>query len=135
MTPDQIALVRDSFRRVPAEAAALFYGRLFDQAPELRPMFRGDMAEQGRKLLAMIAVAVNALDAPERLLPAVRVLGQRHAGYGVVPEHYRVVGAALLWTLREGLGDAFTPETEAAWTAAYVLLSETMIDAAAQRAA
>lgn len=133
MTPDQVSLVQQSFQQVKPiadQAAALFYGRLFETAPELRPLFKGDMTEQGRKLIATLAVVVNGLRAPEAILPAAQSLARRHVGYGVLPEHYAPVGAALLWTLEQGLGDGFTPEVETAWTAAYGLLSGVMIDAA-----
>lgn len=133
MTPDQVTLVQHSFQQVKPiadQAAALFYGRLFETAPELRPLFKGDMTEQGRKLIATLAVVVNGLRAPEAILPAAQSLARKHVGYGVQPEHYAPVGAALLWTLGQGLGDGFTAEVEAAWAAAYGLLSGVMIDAA-----
>ena len=138
MTPEQTRLVRESFALVSpiAETAAgLFYGRLFELDPALRPLFPTDVREQGRKLMQMIAVAVHELDAPERLLPAIQVLGRRHVGYGVRPEHYATVGAALLWTLQQGLGAAFTPEAEAAWAEAYELLATTMQQGALSEAA
>jgi hemoglobin-like flavoprotein len=93
-------------------------------------MFKGDLDEQKRKLMTALAFAVGGLNQPERMLPAVRQLGQRHMGYGVQPGHYETVGAALLWTLAQGLGEQFTPpEVEAAWTAAYQLLASTMQEA------
>ena len=133
MTPDEIARVQDSFAKVAPiadTAADLFYARLFETAPEVRPLFKGDMAEQGRKLMAMLAVVVNGLRDPAAIVPGAQRLAVRHAGYGVTPAHYAPVGAALLWTLEQGLGDAFDPETKAAWSAAYTLLSGIMIDAA-----
>jgi hemoglobin-like flavoprotein len=138
MTPEQTLLVQESFALVAPiadTAASLFYGRLFELDPALRPLFPGDLREQRRKLMQMIAVAVRELDAPERLLPAVRTLGRRHVGYGVRPEHYATVGAALLWTLKQGLGAAFTPEVEAAWAEAYGLLATTMQQGALSEAA
>ena len=135
MTPDQIHLVQKSFAMVAPiadQAAALFYDRLFTLDPALRPMFRGDISEQGKKLMATLAVAVNGLKRPEKIIPTVQHLGRKHAGYGVRPEHYAVVGEALLWTLDKGLGDAFTLETEEAWTAAYTLLATVMQEAAAE---
>jgi hemoglobin-like flavoprotein len=132
MNQQQIALVQDSWSRVEPiadTAAALFYGRLFEVAPEVRPMFRGDLAEQGRKLMLMLAVVVRGLDRLDRLVPGVQRLGRRHAGYGVRPEHYDAVGGALLWTLEQGLGDAFTPEVRDAWATAYGALATTMRDA------
>ena len=135
MTPDQIALVQTSFAHVVPiadTAATLFYGRLFALDPALRRMFPSDLGEQGRKLMTMLRVAVNGLSRLETIVPAVQALGRRHVGYGVTDDHYAVVGAALLWTLNQGLGDQFTPAVEAAWTEAYTLLAETMRAAARQ---
>lgn len=133
MTPDQIASVRDSFGKVAPiadQAAALFYGRLFEIAPETRALFKSDMAEQGRKLMATLAVVVRGLDDLPALMPAVSKLAERHAGYGVGAAHYAPVGAALLWTLEQGLGEGFTPAVKDAWTTAYGTLSGAMIVAA-----
>lgn len=133
MTPTEILLVQDSFRKVlpiSEQAAALFYARLFELDPSLRAMFRGEMSEQGRKLMTMIATAVSALTRLDTLVPVVRQLGTRHSSYGVREEHYATVGAALLWTLEKGLGPEFTPEVRAAWVKTYALLSTTMINAA-----
>lgn len=133
MTPDQIQLVQDSFSKVVPikdQAAELFYGRLFETAPEVRPLFKGDMKEQGAKLMATLAVVVKGLNNIEAVLPVAGDLAKRHVDYGVEPEHYPLVGSALLWTLGQGLGDGFTDEVEAAWTEAYGLLSGAMIAAA-----
>jgi hemoglobin-like flavoprotein len=133
VTERQKTLVQESFATIAPiadDAAALFYRRLFEIDPELRPMFRGDMAEQRKKLMQMITAAVKGLDRLEQLVPVVQDLGRRHAGYGVKVEHYRTVGEALLWTLEKGLGDAFTPEMKAAWAAVYGLLARTMQQAA-----
>jgi nitric oxide dioxygenase len=132
MSPTAIALVQDSFRKIVPiadQAAAIFYARLFDLDPELRPMFGGDMTEQGRKLMSMLATAVGSLTRLDQLLPVVRALGIRHNGYGVSEEHYATVGAALLWTLEKGLGPEFTPAVRDAWTNTYALLANTMIEA------
>ncbi|WP_454916578.1 globin family protein [Xanthobacter sediminis] len=137
MTPDQIELVRASFAKVAPikdTAAGLFYGRLFETAPQVKPLFKGDMGEQGRKLMATLAVVVNGLKDLDAILPAVKALAVKHVDYGVRPEHYALVGAALIWTLEQGLGDDFTPETRAAWLSAYTILSDTMIAAAHQPA-
>jgi hemoglobin-like flavoprotein len=129
MTPEQQTLIRDSFAKVapiaPA-AAAMFYDRLFTLDPSLRPLFRGDMTEQGRKLMAMIGTAVANLHRLDDIIPAVSDLGRRHAGYGVRVSHYATVAEALLWTLEQGLGADFTPATAKAWTACYLLLAEAM---------
>jgi nitric oxide dioxygenase len=130
MTPDQIKLVQDSFAKVApiSEAAAvLFYDRLFEIAPQVKPMFPADMTEQRKKLMATLAVVVNGLSNLESILPAASALAKRHVGYGAKPAHYPVVGAALLWTLEKGLGDAWTPDIAEAWTAAYGTLSGYMI--------
>ena len=129
MTPQQIALVRSSFAEVSPiadSAAKLFYSRLFELDPSLRPLFRNSLDAQGSKLMNMIAGAVCLLDQPEKLLPVVRNLGRRHTGYGVEDRHYETVGAALLWTLEKGLGAAFTPEVENAWIAVYGVLADNM---------
>lgn len=138
MTPRQIQLVKDSFAKVAPiapQAAELFYGRLFDIAPELKPLFKGDMAEQGRKLMATVGTVVAALDRLDDIVPMVAALGQRHAGYGVRDEHYGTVAEALLWTLGQGLGAEFTSEVKDAWTAAYTVLADTMKTAAKSAAA
>ena len=114
------------------QAAALFYGRLFELDPSLRPLFKGDMAEQGRKLMNMLATAAMGLDRLDGIVGEVQALGRRHVAYGVQDAHYDTVGAALLWTLEQGLGDAFTPQVKAAWAEAYTLLAGTMKQAAAE---
>src|SRR5215471_4091236 len=107
MTSRQIELVQESFQKVQAiarEAAQLFYDRLFAIDPALRPMFRGDLEEQGKKLMQVLATGVGALRRPEAILPALEELGRRHAAYGVTDDHYTTVATALLWTLEQGLG-------------------------------
>jgi nitric oxide dioxygenase len=130
MTPDQVKLVQDSFAKVvpiSEQAAVLFYDRLFEIAPSVKPMFPTDMTEQRKKLMATLAVVVNGLTNLESILPAASALAKRHVNYGAKPAHYPVVGAALLWTLEKGLGDAWTPDIAEAWTAAYGTLSGYMI--------
>jgi nitric oxide dioxygenase len=130
MTPDQIDLVQTSFGKVApiAEpAAALFYGRLFEIAPEVRALFKGDMKEQGRKLMATLAFVVGGLKDLDAVLPAARALAVRHTGYGVTADQYGPVGEALIWTLEQGLGQGFDPPTREAWLAAYGALSGAMI--------
>ena len=138
MTPDQTALVESSFRHlapVGEAAAGLFYRTLFLLDPSLAPMFdRSDLHQQGRKLMAALGFVVGNLRRPEAMLPAIAELGRRHVGYGVRPEHYDIVGAALLATLEEGLGDVFTPATRDAWAAAYRLVAEAMQRAGEARA-
>ena len=139
MTPDQATHLESSFRLVAPitePAAALFYAKLFALDPSLRPLFHGvDLAEQGRKLMQAIGFVVGHARRPEALLPAVAALGRRHGGYGVQPSHYDTVGAALLATLAEGLGEAFTPDIRDAWASAYGMLARVMIEAAAEPAA
>lgn len=138
MTPEQIELVTSSWEKVKpisGKAAELFYGKLFELDPGLESLFKGDMVEQGKKLMKMINTAVNGLQNLEAIVPAVQDLGRRHVGYGVEDAHYDTVGAALLWTLEQGLGDAFTEDVKQAWTDTYVLLATTMKDAAAAAAA
>jgi hemoglobin-like flavoprotein len=134
MTNRQITLVQESFehvRPISEVAAELFYTRLFEIAPEVRPMFKGDMKEQGRKLMTMLNVVVKGLSAPEKIIPAAQQLGVRHVDYGVRDEHYPIVAEALLWTLEQGLKEAWTPEVKEAWVAAYTLLAGVMTQAAA----
>lgn len=133
MTPEQVKLVQGSFSKVvpmAGQAAELFYDRLFEIAPSVKPLFKGDLAEQKKKLIAMLATVVNGLDKLDTILPAASSLAKRHVGYGAQPEHYPVVGEALLWTLEKGLGEAWTPEVEDAWTEAYGTLSGFMISEA-----
>ena len=133
MTPEKIALVRSSWQQVlpiSDSAAKLFYGQLFELDPSLRSMFKGDMVEQGRKLMTMINMVVMSLDNLAPLLGAVEDLGRRHVGYGVKEAHYDTVGSALFWTLGKGLGDRFTQPVEAAWTEAYTTLASAMKQAA-----
>ena len=131
----QIQLVQSSFARVEPiadTAAALFYTRLFELDPSLRLMFRGNMIDQGHKLMTALKVVVNGLTRLEALVPAVQALGRRHAGYGVTDQHYETVAEALLWTLHQGLGESFTPDVAAAWSAAYGILADVMKAAAAE---
>ena len=114
------------------QAAKLFYGKLFELDPSLKPLFKSDIEEQGRKLMQMINTAVGSLTKLEELIPAVQALGKRHSSYGVIDEHYATVGSALLWTLEKGLGEAFTPEVNEAWTETYNVLATTMKTAAAE---
>src|SRR6266508_1836317 len=138
MTPQQVQLIKQSFAKVApiaGQAADLFYGQLFELAPQVRPVFKSDIKAQGQKLMSTIALAVGSLDRLSELVPVVQDLGRRHAGYGVKDEHYDSVGQALLWTLDKGLGPDFTPEVKEAWTAVYIVLADTMKGAARQAAA
>jgi hemoglobin-like flavoprotein len=128
----QKELAQKSFaqvRPIADAAAALFYSRLFELDPTLRPLFKGDLKEQGRKLMDMLTLAVKGLDRPETLLPALAALGRRHAGYGVNKHDYETVGEALIWTLEQGLGPSFTPEVREAWEAVYGFVAGAMREA------
>ena len=130
MTPEQVQLVQDSFAKVAAirdQAAALFYRRLFELDPGLRPLFKGAMTAQGARLMTALGGVVGSLDQLERILPDLCALGHRHGAYGVRPEHYATVGEALIWTLEQALGPAFTREMRRAWIDAYGRLAGTMI--------
>ena len=139
MTEDQKTIVKSTWAMVVPiadQAAAIFYGKLFEMDPSVKPMFaNSDMSEQGKKLMQMIGVAVSGLDNLDRLIGAVQDLGKRHVGYGVKAEHYDTVGAALLDTLAAGLGDEFTPDAKEAWTVTYTTLATVMKDASYGEAA
>jgi hemoglobin-like flavoprotein len=129
MNPQQIAAVRNTFALLVPQAdhvARLFYARLFELDPQLRPLFKADMTEQRGKLMSMLAAGVSGLDRLDTLGPVLQQLGARHATYGVRDAHYGSVGAALLDTLARGLGDTFTADTRDAWAEAYTLIAGTM---------
>jgi len=129
MKLEQIALVQASFGKVEPIAdvvADLFYARLFALDPALITLFPANMTDQKHKLMSMLKLAVTSLNRLDELVPAVQALGQRHGTYGVTGDQYETVGAALLWSLEQGLGFDFTPEVKAAWTAVYSLLANTM---------
>jgi hemoglobin-like flavoprotein len=133
VNPTQINLVQESFAKVAPiseQAAVIFYDRLFEVAPTVRAMFPADLKEQRKKLMTTLAVVVNGLSNLESVLPAASALAKRHVSYGARPEHYPVVGGALLWTLEKGLGEAWTADVADAWTAAYGTLSGYMISEA-----
>ncbi|MGY4831167.1 globin family protein [Sphaerotilaceae bacterium SBD11-9] len=126
-------LVKESFdlvEPIAPQAADLFYANLFALDPSLQSLFKSDMVAQGEKLMKMIGVAVGLLDKPQVLIPALQSLGRRHADYGVRDEHYDTVGTALLSTLQQGIGVAFTPEVREAWIDVYGVISRTMKEAA-----
>jgi len=133
MEAKTIELVQGTFKEVVPiadKAAEIFYDKLFDLDPQLKPLFKGDMKEQGAKLMSMIGTAVNGLNNLDAIVPAVQNLGKNHVGYGVKDSHYDTVASALLYTLEKGLGDSFTPEVKGAWTEVYTVLATTMKDAA-----
>jgi hemoglobin-like flavoprotein len=137
MTPEQKEILRQTWQAVTpiADAAAqLFYDRLFEIDPSTRPLFaRADMPAQRAKLIEALGLVIGGLDRVENLVPTLEALGRRHAGYGVAEAQYDTVGAALLWTLEQGLGPAWTPEAAAeAWESAYTLVATTMRRAASE---
>ena len=138
ITSTQRALVQETFGLVAPiapTAAALFYQRLFELDPTVRPMFKGDIGEQGKMLMQALAIAVKSLDRPDGLIPMLRDLGRRHAKYGVTDAHYDTVGAALIWTLEQGLGSRFTADVRDAWLTVYGVVATTMKAAANEAAA
>jgi hemoglobin-like flavoprotein len=125
----EMEIVRGDWEKVEPLGDAvgtLFYERLFALDPGARSLFPADMAEQKQKLARMIGAAVYGLDDPEVLGPILQLLGRKHARLGVSEQHYETVGTALLWTLRQGLGEAFGPENEAAWASVYRVLANEM---------
>ncbi|MCU7843356.1 MAG: hemin receptor [Candidatus Thiodiazotropha sp. (ex Monitilora ramsayi)] len=135
MSPEEINYVKESWSKVVPisdQAAVLFYGRLFEVYPEVKPYFKGNMEDQGKKLMTMIGMAVNSLDNLEPLIGAIQDSGRRHAEYGVKDEDYDKVADALIWTLEQGLGDAFTDEVKGAWVNTYTALASVMKAGAAK---
>jgi len=133
MTPQQISLIQASWASVvPIQdtAAGIFYQRLFALDPEVRPMFKGDLQSQGKKLMQALGFIVNSLTKLDELVPVAQDMARRHVGYGVQAAHYDIVGTALLWTLEQGLGPAFTDEVKTAWATAYGTLAGVMKEAA-----
>ncbi len=130
MTPARKELVQKTWKQVAPiadTAAKLFYARLFEIDPSTRPLFRStDMVRQRQMLMHVIGVAVAGLDKLDSLIGTVEDLGRRHASYGVQDSHYDSAGAALLWTLEQGLGSAWNPDAAAAWTEVYGILSGIM---------
>lgn len=125
MNDQQVEVVQRTFALVAPladEFAGHFYQRLFQLDPTLRPLFHGDITQQGAKLMTVLTLVVFGLNQTQQILWPLRRLGERHVTYGVEPQHYDTVGEALLWTLSQLFGPAFTPEVEEAWDAAYRLL-------------
>jgi hemoglobin-like flavoprotein len=132
LSSKEVSLVQSDWESVAPiadTAATLFYSRLFELDPKLKPLFTSDFEEQKKKLMQTIGVAVKGLGDLPALVPAIRALGQKHVEYGVKPADYATVGTALIWTLEKGLGPSFDAEHRAAWTKVYGLLAKTMIEA------
>ncbi len=137
ISEQQKELVQGTFSQVApiaVTAADIFYNKLFELDPSLKPLFKGDIKEQGQKLMTMLAAAVKGLNDLDSLVPVVQDLGRRHVDYGVTDEHYDTVGAALLYTLEQGLGEAWNEEVKEAWTAVYMVLAGVMKEAAKKAA-
>lgn len=135
MEANTIKLVQGTFKKIAPisdQAAEIFYTKLFDLDPTLKPLFKGDMKEHGSKLMSMIGTAVHGLNNLDAIVPVVQNLGRNHVGYGVKDGHYDTVGSALIYTLETGLGDAFTADVKAAWVEVYTVLATTMKDAASE---
>lgn len=129
-TDREIEVVRGTWAKASADpdaAAALFYGKLFETAPAVKPLFTADMKDQGRKLMQMIGIAVNNMEDVGKIVPALIELGERHEGYGAEDEHYPVVGEVLIDTLRTALGDEFTDEADLAWAKTYAAVAAVML--------
>jgi hemoglobin-like flavoprotein len=134
MKPEQVKIILLTFSQVTSNkdrVGQMFYERLFAIAPETRPMFKGDMAEQSRKLMDTLALAIGSLRDMPSLVATLESLALRHVDYGVRDEHYATVGEALIWTLEKGLGEAFTSDAREAWTALYGEIAQIMRRAAA----
>jgi len=130
VTENQILLVKGSWSFIvmnPVGAGQLFYERLFEVAPGVRHLFKGDIKHQARKLINMVTLVVTKIDKLDDIIEEVKLLGQRHNRYGAEPAHYQVVGECLLWTLEKGLGDKWNDETREAWTKVYGILADAMI--------
>lgn len=132
VSANQKRLVQESFALVEPiaeQVAEQFFKKLFELDPALRPLFTSDIAEQGRKLMATMALAVKGLDDPSKIIPALEVLGKRHLNFGVLDGHFDTFAEALLSTLENCLGDGFTPEVQDAWIAVYDFLASVMKNA------
>ena len=132
MTHSNITLVKNSWALVSTLemelVGGLFYNRLFEIMPEVKPMFsRTAIPEQSKKLLTMLSYVIAKLDKLDDIMDEVTKLARRHDAYGVKPEHYTAVGSALLWTLEQGLGAAWNEELELAWTDVYTVLAGAMM--------
>jgi len=135
MTPEQIKIVQSTWEKIvpqSEQAATAFYNKLFEIAPEVRPMFKNDMQQQGRELMQTLNTVVTTLNNLPELVPVVEELGRRHIDYGVEAKHYDAVATALIMTLESTLGDEFTAEAKEAWVTIYHLLANTMKEAATE---
>lgn len=131
MTPEKIQLVHQTFAHLEPHTemlGSLFYSRLFATAPQLRSLFGEDMRAQERKLIRTLVMVVTGLENFNELIPSLEELGARHRdAYSVLAEYYEPVGNALIWTLKQSLGDLFTASAQEAWVEAYNLIATTML--------
>ncbi len=133
LSPHEIRLVQETFAAVDPiadDVAGVFYRKLFEIDPSTKALFKGDMGDQGRKLMGVLKTAVASLDKFDQLVPVLKIMGQRHHAYGVELKHYESFAKALLWTLKDGLKQAFTAEAEQAWAKAYSVMAEIMMKGA-----
>jgi hemoglobin-like flavoprotein len=129
VTSERRRLAQQAFATIQpfaSELGMLFYSRLFELDPALRGLFKHDLANQAHSLMTMLQLAIEGLDAPEQFTHALHNLGVRHLDYGVQPEQYATMSAALLWTLEAALGPAFTPEVAAALTEVLSIITDQM---------
>ena len=134
LTPAQKRLVRESFESASYYSVALtklFYGRLFELEPTVRPLFKSNLEEQSLKLLDMLRTVVDALDRFEEVRPLLVELGRKHVTYGTRPEHYEVVSKALLWALSQALELEYDGEAKKAWDQMLRAISAAMLEGAA----
>jgi hemoglobin-like flavoprotein len=133
MTEEQIALVKNSwkmFRKIDAGLIGdVFYSKFFFENPKLRQMFPSSMEHQYKKLIEMLSVIISKLDRLDNITDDIKAMALRHEGYGVKPQHYRLLGNALLWTMERGLGNDWNDKVKEAWFACYTKIAETMIAA------
>lgn len=133
LTTHQKSLVQSNFKIVAPiadDAAAIFYAKLFDYDPKLRALFKTDLKDQGKKLMMTLGVTVKGLDNLDELVPVLQKLARKHIDYGVTVDDYAPVGNALLYTLKKGLGNEFTPECREAWIITFKAIADVMRSAA-----
>jgi hemoglobin-like flavoprotein len=129
MTPDQRRLLRNSFdllRDQTGPFALLFYGKLFELDPGARRLFHNDLVAQGNKVMDMLTSVVESLENTPAIRSELLELGKRHSEYGVRPEQYGTVGAAMLWALTQALGPDFDGPTREAWRVALQSICDMM---------
>ena len=131
----ELEYLETSFDLVAPRGEALmdtFYARLFAAAPAVKPLFAGtDLRRQKGMLLSALVLLRKSLRDLDAIIPALRAMGARHVGYGARPEHYPVVGEVLIASMAEVAGDAWRPEYERAWEAAFGVVAGAMLEGAA----